>query len=232
MSLTAPEPGDPVVYPDSDGLPMADNEWQERAILILKTGFRHLLADRPDVHVAGDLFWYPVEGHPEIRTAPDVYVIEGLGKQRLHSYRPWVHGGHVTLAIEVLSHHNTTLEMLDKLGFYGHHGVEELVVFDPETAALRAWTREGDHLVQRLVPDTWTSPRYGVTVGADGTELVAIGPDGRVWLALRMRQHGRMPTPHGPSAEAARAEADAARADAAEATAAELRAEIERLRNA
>jgi Uma2 family endonuclease len=196
---------------------MADNEWQERAILVLKTGFRHLLARRSDVHVAGDLLWYPVEGHPEICAAPDVFVIEGLDKDRLRSYRPWVHGGYITLAFEVLSHNNTALEMLDKLAFYERHGIEEYVVFDPATGSLRAWTREGDRLVPRLVPDTWTSPRYGVTIGTDGTELVAVGPDGRVWLT--------------PEAETARAEAEAARADAAEAAATALRAEIERLRS-
>ncbi len=216
MSLTAPEPGDAVVYPDSDGLPMADNEWQERAILLLKTGFRHLLASRPDVHVTGDLLWYPVEGHPEICAAPDVFVIEGLDKERLRSYRPWVHGGYITLAVEVLSHNNTPVEMLDKLAFYERHGVEEYVFFDPATGSLRAWTREGDRLVQRLIPDTWTSPRYGVTIGTDGTELVVFGPDGRRWL--------------NPEDEIARADAEAARADAAEADAAALRAEIERLR--
>ena len=74
---------DGVYYPDSDGEPMADNEPQLAVILRLIVGYRGFYADTPDVHVTGDLFWYPVKGHPKIVTAPDVMVISGLGKQKL-----------------------------------------------------------------------------------------------------------------------------------------------------
>ena len=61
-----------IVYPDSDGQPMAENTIQYRYITLIKGGLEVVFQDRPDVFVAGDLFWYPVEGAPEIRTAPDV----------------------------------------------------------------------------------------------------------------------------------------------------------------
>jgi len=69
-----------IVYPESDGKPMADNTRQLESIVYLYDNLSALFADREDVFVAADLFWYPVEGHPEIRTAPDVMVAFGLPK--------------------------------------------------------------------------------------------------------------------------------------------------------
>ena len=58
-------------YPDSDGQPMADNTLQFRWIVTIKEGLEALFADDPNVFVAGDFLWYPVEGRPDIRVAPD-----------------------------------------------------------------------------------------------------------------------------------------------------------------
>ncbi|MFM6755148.1 MAG: hypothetical protein ACKPJ4_05615, partial [Dolichospermum sp.] len=51
-----------VIYPDSDGQPMANNTEQFRWILVIQQNLDWLFADNPDVFVAGDLFWYPIEG--------------------------------------------------------------------------------------------------------------------------------------------------------------------------
>ncbi|MBC7921142.1 MAG: hypothetical protein H7Z75_08610, partial [Ferruginibacter sp.] len=51
-----------IVYPDSDGKPMADNTRQFDEMVRIKNGLDALFADRADVFVAGDLLWYPVEG--------------------------------------------------------------------------------------------------------------------------------------------------------------------------
>src|SRR5262245_51668604 len=59
-----------VVYPESDGKPLADNTKQFRYIVMIEGGIDALFRDDPNVFVAGDLLWYPVEGHPEICTAP------------------------------------------------------------------------------------------------------------------------------------------------------------------
>src|SRR5581483_11867046 len=55
-----------IVYPDSDGKPMADNTWQFQWIVTIKDGLEALYRDEPNVFVAGDLLWYPVEGNPKI----------------------------------------------------------------------------------------------------------------------------------------------------------------------
>lgn len=50
-----------IIYPDSDAKPMADNTLQFRWIVTIEGGLDALFADRPDVFVAGDLLWYPVD---------------------------------------------------------------------------------------------------------------------------------------------------------------------------
>ncbi|NEO43469.1 MAG: Uma2 family endonuclease, partial [Moorea sp. SIO4A3] len=51
-----------IIYPESDGLPLADNTLQFRLITTIQGGIDALFKDNPNVFVAGDLFWYPVEG--------------------------------------------------------------------------------------------------------------------------------------------------------------------------
>jgi hypothetical protein len=46
-----------VIYPDSDGKPMADNTKQFRWIVTLKENLEWLFADDADVFIAGDLLW-------------------------------------------------------------------------------------------------------------------------------------------------------------------------------
>ncbi|MFM5899607.1 MAG: Uma2 family endonuclease, partial [Dolichospermum sp.] len=78
-----------IIYPDSDGQPMADNTKQFRWIVLIKENLESLFANDETVFVAGDLLWYPVEGRPDIRVAPDVLVAFGRPKGDRGSYRQW-----------------------------------------------------------------------------------------------------------------------------------------------
>ncbi|TYQ25486.1 hypothetical protein [Pseudanabaena sp. UWO310] len=49
-------------------------------------GLENLFKDNNNVFVAGDLFWYPVEGQSVIRRAPDVMVVFGRPKGARGSY--------------------------------------------------------------------------------------------------------------------------------------------------
>src|SRR5438309_5827087 len=88
VSIPSP-PRTGVIYPDSDGQPMADNTLQFRWIVTIKEGLGVLFMDRPDVFVAGDLLWYPVEGDPKTRIAPDALVAFGRPKGERGSYKQW-----------------------------------------------------------------------------------------------------------------------------------------------
>jgi Uma2 family endonuclease len=120
MSVSIPEPPRPaIVYPDSDGEPMADNTLQYEWIVTIKGNLDILFLHRADVFVAGDLLWYPVEGDPTTRTAPDVMVVFGRPKGYRGSYRQWEEGGIAPqVAFEILSPGNRAGKMIRKFKFW------------------------------------------------------------------------------------------------------------------
>jgi Uma2 family endonuclease len=174
-----------VVYPESDGEPMADNSKQFRWIIILTDNLTALFADRMDVFVSGNQNWYPVEGDPSIVAAPDVYVVFGRPKGHRGSYKQWEEDGiPITVVFEVLSPKNTVLEMADKLAFYDEHGVEECYLYDPESNTLHGYLRRGGVLRRMRPMNGFVSPRLGIPFDLSGEELVVRYPSGEPFLAF------------------------------------------------
>jgi Uma2 family endonuclease len=168
-----------VYYLESDGKPMAENTLQYRWIVLLIENIRNLFAPDPNVFVAGDLLWYPVEGAPEISLAPDCMVVFGRPAGERGSYKQWEEGGiGPQVVFEVLSPSNTPIEMMDKLGQYGRYGVEEVYYYDPERSELRAWIRQGDPLRAIGQVEGYESPRLKIRFwpSADGMKIER--PDG------------------------------------------------------
>jgi Uma2 family endonuclease len=175
-----------IIYPDSDGMPMAENTLQFRWIVTIKEGLDRAFRDRPEVFVAGDLFWYPVEGHPEICQAPDTLVAFGRPKGDRGSYKQWEEGGIAPQVVfEVLSPNNRYREMHDKLKFYEEYGVAEYYLYDPDHVVLEGWQRTDDGLEEIPRMDGWTSPRLGVRFDLSGSELAIYGPDGQRFLTYQ-----------------------------------------------
>jgi len=161
-----------IVYPDSDGMPMADNTQQFRTIVTIKENLEALFHNRDDVFVAGDLLWYPVEGRPDIRRAPDVLVAFGRPKGDRGSYRQWEEEGIAPQVVfEVLSPGNTAEELTEKRAFYERYGVEEYYVYDPETGAMEGWLRREGRLQPIAEIEGWVSPRLGVRFERQGEEM-------------------------------------------------------------
>jgi Uma2 family endonuclease len=198
----------PVVYPDSDGQPMADNTLQFEWITALKQGFEAYFRDRPDVFVAGDLLWYPVEGDNRVRQAPDVLIAFGRPKGYRGSYRQWEEGGVAPQAVvEVRSPGNRAGEMARKLVFYDTHGAEEYYDFDPDRNRLTVYARTDGGLDEVPVNGRYVSPLLGVTFDVTGPELVVRTPDGGRFLTYQEQSERA-------DAERARADSEKQRADA------------------
>ena len=169
-----------IIYPDSDGQPMADNTRQFDYIVMIQGGLAALFAGRPDVFVAGDLLWYPVEGSNTIRTAPDAMVVFGRPPGYRGSYRQWQEDGLAPQVVfEVLSPGNTRTEMTRKRQFYERYGVEEYYEYDPDRGQLRGWLRRAERL--EAIPEMagWVSPRLGIRFDLEGLDLALYRPDGR-----------------------------------------------------
>jgi Uma2 family endonuclease len=164
---------------------MSDNTKQMRWIVTLFGNLAALFRDRADVFVAGNLLWYPVEGQPEIRSAPDVLVVFGRPKGDRGSYKQWEEGGvPPTVVFEVLSPSNTVSEMDEKLIFYEEHGVEEYYIFDPDTNRLMVYARTGDVLRRERQVKSFASPRLGIRFDLSGPEMTVLRPDGRPFLSF------------------------------------------------
>ena len=187
MSLApAPMPREEVLYPESDGQPIAENTLQFRWIMTIQGGLAHLFRHDPNVFVAGDLLWYPVEGEPTIRSAPDALVVFGRPKGDRGAYIQHREAGvPPQVVFEVLSPGNRFAEMLRKFLFYQRYGVEEYYIYDPDDGLLEGWVRESDSLTEIPEMSGWVSPRLGVTFGLAGTELRLTGPDGKPFLSYQ-----------------------------------------------
>ena len=168
-----------VIYPDSDGQPIANNTEQFRWILVIQQNLDWLFADNPDVFVAGDLFWYPIEGKNYLVNAPDVMVVFGRPKGKRGSYLQWQEN-HIApqVVFEILSPSNSQTEMERKLIFYERHGVEEYYIYNPQNNQLRGWLKTEDGLDVISEIENWVSPRLGIKFDLSGEELQIYRPDG------------------------------------------------------
>ncbi len=168
-----------IIYPESDGKPMADNTKQFELIVEIKKGLDLLFINDPQVFVAGDLFWYPVEGQSKIVTAPDVMVAIGRPKRDRGSYKQWEEDNIAPQVVfEILSPTNSRTEMSKKLLFFERHGVEEYYLYDPEENVLEVWQRTFDGLSLMDFSDSWTSPRLGIRLDISSGRLQLYNADG------------------------------------------------------
>jgi Uma2 family endonuclease len=215
MSTTTASP-QTIVYPDSDGKRMADNTLQFRWIVTIKEGIDALYHDDPDVFVAGDLLWYPVEGEPKIRIAPDVLIAFGRPKGERGSYMQWVEGGIAPQVVfEILSPGNRLVELMRKFRFYQKYGVEEYYVYDPDRGLLDGWLRTGRRLKAIRKMAGFISPRLQIRFepGGGPDNLVIIRPDGNPFLTFGQLMVQFEAERQRTEAERQRTEAERQRAD-------------------
>ncbi len=183
-----------IIYPESDGQPMADNTKQFNWIVAIKLGLELLFTNDPNVFVAGNLLWYPVEGDNKTRCAPDVMVIFGRPKGDRGSYQQWREDNiPPQVVFEILSPGNTVKEMIEKYKFYQRYGVEEYYLYDPDGGELTGWLRSGNELDAIEEMMDWVSPRLEIRFELSEGELVIYRPDGErfatyVELAQRAEQ--------------------------------------------
>jgi Uma2 family endonuclease len=213
-----------VIYPDCDGNPMSDNTLQFSWIVKIKENLDILFANEPNVFIAGDLLWYPIEGDNKTRRAPDTMVAFGRAKGYRGSYQQWLEDNIAPQVVfEILSPENRLAEMTAKFEFYDRHGVEEYYIYDPVGGAspsenrvdVTGWVRQDGKLQGISDIAGWVSPRLGVRFEL-GEELEIYTPAGELFLS---------PLEISQKAEAAQLEATRQQARA---TLAESQAQLER----
>ena len=197
-----------IFYPTSDDLAQGRTTIRYEWIVAIKGG---LDAALPNAFVAGDLFWYPVQGDRGTRLAPDVLVALDRPKGDRGSYKQWEEDAKPPdVVFEIWSPGKSFAHKTNKLLFYNRHGVREFYAYDPDANELTVYLRgaRGLDLVDAAAGST--SPLLGVRFEVGAKKLVIPGPDGRPFRTFA-ELHA--------DAEAARQDAGAARHTAEAATA-------------
>jgi Uma2 family endonuclease len=173
-----------VLYPESDGNPIAKNTIQYQHVIAIQVGLDAMFAHNPDVFVAADLLWYPVEGRPDIKNMPDVMVAYGRPKGDRGSYKQWEEDDVAPQVVfKITSPGATAAEMWSKRMFYNRYGVAEYYEYDPEIGMLDVWTRQESVLRNAFITDEWRSPLLGVTLKIETNgELSVYRPNGERFL--------------------------------------------------
>ncbi len=221
---------DTILYPDTDGKPIAENTIQYEWITLIRGNLDILFAKREDVFVAADLFWYAVKGRPKSRVAPDVMVAFGRPKGHRYSYMQWKEDGITPQVVfEILSPGNRAKEMRNKFKFYDRHGVEEYYLYDPDTDTLDGWQRENKSLIDIPKMDGWISPRLNIRFDISSGKLVLRDPAGERFKGMLELSDLRREAEKETIKAVRRANKEENRANSAEAKAAEQQARVEKL---
>lgn len=162
MALPVTPPGTTIDYPDTDGLPVAESDFQLRPFLYAVDALRTYFQDRQEVYVAGNLFVYYEEGNPRAVVAPDVFVVIGAARHARPSYKLWEEPKGPDFVLEITSQSTQRADQGEKRRTYAMLGVQEYFQYDPT----------GDYLVPPLQGFSLVDGRYALlptTPSADGT---------------------------------------------------------------
>lgn len=171
----------PIVYPESDGKPMAETGRHMMEMFRLIMTLRRFYDDVPLVHVSGNQLLYYIEGNPKACVAPDLYVVKGLPKlPLLDTYKLWEIGVPPALVLEATSKTTSREDRTKKWEIYARIGVQEYILYDPR---IRGW-------------ETRYPPLQGFRLGPDGYAPIPADPEGALLseeLGLRLiLEQGRL----------------------------------------
>ena len=120
-----------IYYPDTDGLPLAESDFQLGPLMYAIDALRAYFQGRDDVYVAGDLFLYYEEGNPRAVVAPDVFVVLGAPNRLRSSYMLWREPKAPDFVLEITSQSTRTQDQGTKRERYALLGVQEYFQYDP-----------------------------------------------------------------------------------------------------
>ena len=121
-----------LVYPESDGEPMAETPKHQQVMIdcmdILRSHFRGFV----DVYIAGNMLLYYEEGNPRKSVSPDVFMVRGLSKKELRTYKTWEQPSTLDFVLEVASPSTYAKDFNEKKSIYEQIlRVKEYCIYDP-----------------------------------------------------------------------------------------------------
>ena len=122
-----------VVYPESDGMPLTDGEYQAPLYIRVVGALRVHFKDVPGARVNGDSFIYCVEGDPRRSVSPDCHDARGLSEESLESIERnnvWEVGKAPHFVLEIGSPNTASKDLGSKRCLYAGLGVREYWRYD------------------------------------------------------------------------------------------------------
>ena len=227
-----------IVYPETDGKPLPDGEYQEPINREIVGAVQTFFKDRPDVHVNGNTMFYYEEGNPRRVVSPDCYVAFGVDVDRIFSnntYLLWEMGKPPDFVLGIGSRSTARVDLGSKRDLYARLGVGEYWRFDGTGGDFYREPLVGEYLTdgeyrrfelqQEADGLLWGhSPTLNLDLCWDAGRLRFYDPATGTWLLNQREEHEAR-----QAAESARHAAETAR-QAADERVAELEAELQRLR--
>ena len=119
-----------IIYPSSDGEPLAETQQHVLAILMSLALLRLYLQEQQAV-VFADQYLYYIEGNSRARVAPDVMVVFDIEKRLYANYKIWEGKQTPAIIFEVTSAGTKETDWNFKKTLYEQLGVTEYWLFDP-----------------------------------------------------------------------------------------------------
>ncbi|MGB3300043.1 MAG: Uma2 family endonuclease [Phormidesmis sp.] len=119
-----------IIYPVSDGEPVAETFDHLYVLMTTLMALRHYLAGQ-QATVLADQFMYYIEGKPTARVAPDVMVIFNVAPGGRDSYKIWEEGEVPSVIFEMTSKGTEERDRIFKKNLYEQLGVTEYWLYDP-----------------------------------------------------------------------------------------------------
>ena len=136
-----------VVYPSSDGEPLAETSIHVDAIINVVVALRQYFAGQQAI-VLADQFLYYAQGFPKLRVAPDVMVIENVVPGPRDNYKIWEEYSVPSVIFEMTSRGTQKYDQETKRVLYEQLEVPEYWLFDPRgewiSEKLRGYRLEDD----------------------------------------------------------------------------------------
>ena len=121
-----------IEYPEEDGKPLAETDFQFVPLTYAVSALRARYADREDIYVAGNMLLYYRMNVPEAGVAPDVFVVLGAqGNHKRRSWFTWREDAAPAFVMEIASDSTWRYDGADKRAIYAEIGVTEYWRFDP-----------------------------------------------------------------------------------------------------
>ena len=164
-------PHDAVVYPCSDGQPMAETQVHGACMMYVTYALKRWFErqGRADVHVGMNSFLYYEQGNPRAVVAPDVYVVVGAPEYLRDTYLLWNEPKGPDFVLEVTSASTRRADERRKRDVYASLGVSEYFLYDPRaeylTPPLQGYRlRDGEY---RPLPAVTVLSNRGVAVASE-----------------------------------------------------------------